>query len=45
MAVDDFEQPSAAPTDPRRACKTEDTPPELAAIFEPALDALTEDLD
>ncbi len=40
MAVEDFEQLSSARLDPRRAIETEHTPHEIAAIFEPALDAL-----
>ena len=42
MAIEDFEQLSAGEKDPRRAILTEDTPRELVAIFEPALDALIE---
>ncbi|HEY5105813.1 MAG TPA: hypothetical protein VII73_03455 [Caulobacteraceae bacterium] len=40
MAVEDFEQLSAGPRDPRRAFRTEDTPDDLAAIFLPALGAM-----
>jgi len=43
MAVEDFEPLPAATPDPGRAYRTEETPPELMAIFEPALDALTHD--
>ena len=42
MAVEDFEQLSAAGRDPRRVIRTDQTPPELAEIFEPALDAMIE---
>jgi hypothetical protein len=40
MAIEDFERLASGAHDPRRAVRVEDTPPELAAIFEPALDAL-----
>jgi hypothetical protein len=40
MAVEGHELPPGARIDPRRAIRTADTPPEIAAIFEDALDAL-----
>jgi hypothetical protein len=40
MAIEDFEQLSAAGKDPRRVVRTDETPSELAEIFVPALDAL-----
>jgi PHD/YefM family antitoxin component YafN of YafNO toxin-antitoxin module len=42
MAVEDFEQLSAARSDPRRVIRADQTPPELAEIFAPALDAMIE---
>lgn len=42
MAIEDYEQLSTAPKDPRRVIQTDQTPPDIAAIFEPALDALIE---
>ena len=40
MAVEDYEQLSARATDPRRAFSTTDTPADVAAIFESALDEM-----
>ena len=42
MAIEDFEQLSAAGKDPRRVVLTEQSPPELTEIFAPALDAMIE---
>ncbi len=42
MAIEDFVRLSSGAQDPRRVFRTEETPPELAALFEPALDALIE---
>ena len=42
MAVEDYEQLSAVGKDPRRVIRTDQTPPELAEVFAPALDAMIE---
>jgi hypothetical protein len=42
MAIEDFERLSTGAQDPRRVFRVEETPPELSALFEPALDALIE---
>jgi PHD/YefM family antitoxin component YafN of YafNO toxin-antitoxin module len=42
MAIEDFNRLRAA-ADPRRAYRTEETPPELADIFLAALDKIADD--
>jgi PHD/YefM family antitoxin component YafN of YafNO toxin-antitoxin module len=40
MAIEDFEHLSARPSDTRRVFRTDQTPPEIAEIFEAALDRM-----
>lgn len=45
MAMEDFERLADRPKEPRRAIKTDETPPEIAAIFGPALQAMIDGQD
>jgi hypothetical protein len=45
MAIEGCEQLSATGRDPRRALRTDQTPPDLAELIVPALDAMIEAAD
>jgi hypothetical protein len=45
MAIEDFERLNAANPDPRRAYRTEETPPELARLIVAGLDRIIDGND